>query len=94
MGAAWLVLAAVVPVPVWSRSLTPATSVGRHVPVARNVPVVCGGVTVRPGERIVGDRTGVVVVPVEALPGVLELLRQYDDKRRPPGEARLMRAGD
>ena len=66
--------------PVWSRSLTPATSVGRHVPVAKNVPVVCGGVTVRPGDWIVGDRTGVVVVPVEALPRVIELLRQYDDK--------------
>jgi regulator of RNase E activity RraA len=66
--------------PVWSRSLTPATSVGRYVPVAKNVPVVCGGVTVRPGDWIVGDRTGVVVVPREALSRVVELLRQYDDK--------------
>jgi regulator of RNase E activity RraA len=66
--------------PVWSRSLTPASSVGRYVPVAKNVPVVCGGVTVRPGDWIVGDRTGVVVVPVEALPRVLDLLRQYDEK--------------
>ncbi len=66
--------------PVWSRSLTPATSVGRYVPVAKNVPVVCGGVTVRPGDWIVADRTGVVVVPREALPRVLELLAQYDDK--------------
>ena len=66
--------------PVWSRSLTPATSVGRYVPVAKNVPVVCGGVTVRPDDWIVADRTGVVVVPREALPRVLELLAQYDDK--------------
>jgi 4-hydroxy-4-methyl-2-oxoglutarate aldolase len=66
--------------PVWSRSQTPATSVGRYVPVAKNVPVVCGGVTVRPDDWIVADRTGVVVVPKEALPRVLELLRQYDDK--------------
>ena len=66
--------------PVWSRSLTPATSVGRYVPVAKNVPVVCGGIAVRPGDWIVGDRTGVVVVPVEALPRVLDLLRQYDEK--------------
>jgi regulator of RNase E activity RraA len=66
--------------PVWSRSQTPATSVGRYVSVAKNVPVTCAGVLVRPGDWIVGDRTGVVVVPVEALPRVLELLRQYDDK--------------
>lgn len=66
--------------PVWSRSQTPATSVGRYVPVANNVPVMCGGVLVRPGDWIVADRTGVVVVPLESLPRVLTLLRQYDDK--------------
>jgi 4-hydroxy-4-methyl-2-oxoglutarate aldolase len=66
--------------PVWSRSQVPATSVGRFIPVARNVPVTCGGVLVRPGDWIVADRTGVVVVPKESLPRVLELLRQYDDK--------------
>jgi len=66
--------------PVWSRSQTPATSVGRYIPVARNVPVTCGGVVVRTGDWIVADKTGVVVVPVEFLPQVLKLLRQYDDK--------------
>lgn len=66
--------------PVWSRSQTPATSVGRYVPVAKNVPVMCGGVLVRPGDWIVADKTGVVVVPKESLPQVLKLLRQYDDK--------------
>ncbi len=66
--------------PVWSRSQTPATSVGRYVPVARNVPVMCGGVLVRPGDWIVADKTGVVVVPKESLVAVLGLLRQYDEK--------------
>lgn len=66
--------------PVWSRSQTPATSVGRYVPVAKNVPVMCGGVQVRPGDWIVADKTGVVVVPREALAQVLKLLRQYDEK--------------
>jgi 4-hydroxy-4-methyl-2-oxoglutarate aldolase len=66
--------------PVWSRSQTPATSVGRYVPVARNVPVLCGGVLVRPGDWIVADKTGVVVVPKESVPQVVKLLRQYDDK--------------
>jgi len=66
--------------PVWSRSQTPATSVGRYIPVARNVSVNCGGVLVRNGDWIVADKTGVVVVPAESLPQVLKLLRQYDDK--------------
>ena len=71
--------------PVWSRSQTPATSVGRYVPVARGVTVMCGGVRVRPGDWIVADKTGVVVVPAESLAKVLALLRQYDDK-----EARMV----
>jgi 4-hydroxy-4-methyl-2-oxoglutarate aldolase len=66
--------------PVWSRSQVPATSVGRYVPVAKNVPVMCAGVLVHPGDWIVGDRTGVVVVPKDSLPRVLTLLRQYDEK--------------
>jgi len=66
--------------PVWSRSQTPSTSVGRYVPVSRNEPVTCAGVVVRPGDWIVADKTGVVVVPRESLARVLELLRQYDDK--------------
>jgi 4-hydroxy-4-methyl-2-oxoglutarate aldolase len=66
--------------PVWSRSQTPATSVGRYVPVAKNVPVTCGGILVHPGDWIVADKTGVVVVPKASVPEVVKLLRQYDDK--------------
>src|SRR4029079_12348063 len=66
--------------PVWSRSQTPATSVGRYVPVARNVPVNCGGVLVRNGDWIVADKTGVVVVPAESLSQILKLPRTYTDK--------------
>ena len=66
--------------PVFSRSLTPSTSVGRYVSVSKNVPVTCAGVVGRPGDWIVGDRTGVVVVPVDKMADVLTLLRQYDEK--------------
>lgn len=66
--------------PVFSRSITPSTSVGRYVSVSKNVPVTCAGVVVRPGDWIVGDRSGVVVVPIEKMSDVLKLLRQYDEK--------------
>src|SRR5262249_54119138 len=66
--------------PVWSRSQTPSTSVGRYVPVSRNEAVTCAGVLVRPGDWIVADKTGVVVVPQDSLAKVLELLLEYDDK--------------
>jgi 4-hydroxy-4-methyl-2-oxoglutarate aldolase len=39
------------------------------------MPVVCGGVIVRPGDVIVGDRNGVAVVPVEVAEEVLDAMR-------------------
>ncbi len=66
--------------PVFSRSITPATSVGRLVAVAKQVPVTCAGVLVRPGDYIVADRDGVVVVPVDKVDRVIEVVKQYDDK--------------
>ncbi|MFN9388623.1 MAG: RraA family protein [Betaproteobacteria bacterium] len=66
--------------PVWSRRVSPATSVGRMVSVDKQIPVQCAGVLVRPGDYIVADADGAVVVPEQAAPQVLELLRQYADK--------------
>jgi regulator of RNase E activity RraA len=66
--------------PIYSRAISPATSVGRHVSVAKQIPVVCAGVTVKPGDYIVGDSDGVVVVPQEAAARVVELIAQYEDK--------------
>lgn len=63
--------------PVFSRSITPATSVGRYVSVGKQIPVTCAGVLVRPGDLIVGDEDGVVVVPVETASKVVGLLRDY-----------------
>lgn len=42
--------------------------------VAYNVPIEVGGISVRPGDIIVADGDGVVAVPIEALPTVLENL--------------------
>jgi len=66
--------------PVFSRSVIPVTSVGKLVSVSKNEPVLCGGIRVRPGDYLMGDWDGVVVVPVEVAPKVVELLHQYDEK--------------
>ena len=66
--------------PVFSRSVTPSTSVGRYISLDKNVPVLCAGVMVKPGDWIIGDVTGVVAVPQEKVGDVVKLLRQYDEK--------------
>ena len=66
--------------PVWSRRITPATSVGRMVSSEKQVPVKCGDVMVHPGDYIVGDTDGIVVVPAAHAEKIIELLKQYDDK--------------
>ena len=66
--------------PIFSRAVSPATSVGRYVSVAKQIPVKCAGIMVKPGDYIVGDSDGVVVVPQETAEKVVEFLRIYDDK--------------
>jgi 4-hydroxy-4-methyl-2-oxoglutarate aldolase len=50
--------------PVWARSASPRGST-RNGPGSINVPVMCGGVRVNPGDLIVADDDGIVVVPIE-----------------------------
>jgi regulator of RNase E activity RraA len=42
--------------------------------------VKCGDIWVNPGDYIIGDSDGVVVVPAAAAVQVIALLKQYDDK--------------
>jgi len=65
---------------VFARRVSPATSVGRMVSVAMQTPVRCADVMVTPGDYIVGDADGVVVVPQEAAARVVAVLAQYNDK--------------
>ncbi len=65
----------------------PTFAVGAHPatgsnqgPGAINVVVHCGGVTVRPGDVIRGDASGVVVVPREHLALVVALTREVADR--------------
>jgi regulator of RNase E activity RraA len=48
--------------------------------VARNVPVECAGVMVRPGDIIVADEDGVVVVPQERAAEVLKQAQSIDER--------------
>lgn len=66
--------------PVFSRSVSPGTTLGRFQTLAANQPVKIGGVIVRPGDIVIGDIDGVVVVPRAHAEEVLELARQIDER--------------
>lgn len=45
---------------------------GRKDPIGINVPISCAGMIVNPGDIIIGDEVGVVVVPLEKAEEILE----------------------
>lgn len=75
--------------PVFARSVSPGTTVGRYKTEALNVPVECGGILVHPGDVIVADLDGVVVVPKEHVEAVLAKAQEID--QREAEQARFIR---
>ena len=49
--------------PVFSRGAHPSVLGRRHVPWDVDVTIACGGATVQPGDVVVGDGDGVIVIP-------------------------------
>lgn len=54
--------------PVFTAGPHPAVLGRRHVPWDSDITIACGGTTVQPGDIIVGDSDGVIVIP----PGIAE----------------------
>jgi len=63
--------------PVFARGTTPIGPLHRG-PGEINFPICCGGVVVNPGDLIVGDAMGVVVVPQGIAEELLGRLRQHE----------------
>jgi 4-hydroxy-4-methyl-2-oxoglutarate aldolase len=57
--------------PVYAAAATPLTARGRHGEVAWDVPVEVAGVTVRPGDLVLADGSGVVFLPAEHADGIV-----------------------
>jgi len=66
--------------PTYSMSVTPATAVSRWASVSNNTPVQCAGVTVSPGDIIIADEDGVVVVPKARAADVLKRAQEIDER--------------
>lgn len=57
---------------IWVRGATPNYHAQTAlVPFAVNVPIACGGVLVMPGDIVVGDDDGAVVVPIALAPALV-----------------------
>jgi regulator of RNase E activity RraA len=68
--------------PVYARGRVVATNRGRLMEYGTNVMVTIGGLQVRPGDVIVGDKSGIVVIPQEKLEEVIikaEEVQQKED---------------
>lgn len=65
--------------PVFSRAISIKGTL-KFQPGAVNVPVLCAGVRINPGDIVVGDADGVVIVPALDLDPVLELAEAREAK--------------
>lgn len=74
--------------PIAARSVSPGTTVGRYGTLASNVAVTCGGVLVSPGDLIVCDVDGVVVVPSAYVDDVIREAEDID--RREAAQTKII----
>jgi hypothetical protein len=62
----------------WLRGVTPNFHTQTNIfPFAVNVPIACGGVTVVPGDIIIADDDGAVVVPVALAPNLAKRATEH-----------------
>lgn len=64
--------------PVFARDVSPGSTLGRFKTVASQVPVAVGGIVVNPGDLVVADIDGVVIVPQAKAAEVLALAVEID----------------
>jgi len=66
--------------PVYARGMHPAVSTTRHFAADIQIPIACGGVMVCPGDLLVGDGEGVIVVPQAMAADVATEAMDYESK--------------
>ena len=68
--------------PTYAQGQSPYVSTRIHHPQDINVPIGCGGVAVLPGDLIVGDGEGVVVVPRAIAAEVVQAAFEQDEREK------------
>lgn len=77
--------------PVFHRGIAPLDSKGRGEVQAIDVPVICDGVRVQPGDLVFGDADGVVVIPRQSEADVLRVA--FDKLAKEVDSFALLRSG-
>lgn len=65
--------------PVFSRGIS-IKGTAKNQPGGVDVPITCGGVRINPGDVVLGDRDGVVVIEADFVPQAISLSRQREEK--------------
>jgi regulator of RNase E activity RraA/2-keto-4-pentenoate hydratase/2-oxohepta-3-ene-1,7-dioic acid hydratase in catechol pathway len=65
-------------IPTYHAAVHPAVLGRRHVPWETGVTVACAGVTVQPGDLLIGDGDGVIVLPPELAAEILADAREQE----------------
>lgn len=67
-------------VPIWARGTTPNYASQSHLyPWAHSVPIACSGVLVLPGDIVIADDDGAVLVPAKVAPMLLEDAGKHEE---------------
>ena len=75
-------------VPVFCRGVAPVAKGSEH-PGSLNVPVICGGVIVYPGDIILGDADGIVVLRPEMAEQIVAKAKAHDTRSRAANEKQV-----
>jgi len=67
-------------IPVYSSGTHPAVLGRRHVPWETDVTIACGGATVQPGDVVVADDDGAIVIPPALVLEVLEAAEAHEEE--------------
>ncbi len=71
---------AAVGIPVYSNGAHPAVLGRKHVPWDHDITIACGGTTVQPGDILVGDDDGVIVIPPAIAEEVVDAALAQEDE--------------
>ena len=66
--------------PVFARAISPGGAISTRYGVSVDVPVVCGGIRVHPGDIVTGDDDGICIIPQEIEKEALKYVKALGER--------------